>query len=46
VAGVVGAVEREVTQRGELDLDAVQEVLVGVQASSTLFAAARSPRRW
>jgi ABC-type dipeptide/oligopeptide/nickel transport system ATPase component len=47
MAGVVGAVEGEVAQRLELSLDPVQpRRVVGVYASSTLFAAAHSPTRW
>src|SRR5215469_9037446 len=46
VGCMVGAVEREVAQRGELgSLRFHQEAFVGVYAISTLFAAAHSPTR-
>jgi hypothetical protein len=46
VGGVVGAVEGELAQRGELAFEEViHEEFVGVQAISALLAAARCPTR-
>ena len=47
VTGVVGAVQREVPQRGELRLGLRlnQDEFVGVQAISRLFATAQVPSR-
>jgi hypothetical protein len=46
VGGVVGAVEGEPAQRGELAFEAViHEEFVGVQAISPLLAAAHCPTR-
>ncbi len=47
MAGVAGAVEREVPQRRELRLDPVlnHDEFEGVSAISALFAAAQAPAR-